>query len=341
MRSTLIVATFLALASTAFADTATVVVYGKAKPHERDLVATTVATTLQKSEWTMLPQPLSQHDQDAVSACSSLDRPWPCVAPTAQEKGFDRVAVVQVDPSKGGKDLVLTGQIIVEGDSVPSTDQQECKPCTGEPALTAAASELAAKMVEHAKARDTKTTVSISTTPPGAVITIDGQMIAGGTNRTIMVSPGQHTILLQRAGYRPATTKVTAIENKVIPVDVQLVPSDKQVPDQIAQPATTPTTTAARRSRALPIALIGIGGAAVVGGAVAFALNESNDTEPPGKIQPQYHYNTTVPAAVAIGGGAAIAIVGVLLFRSYSHDRATVTAAPTAGGAVVGFSSSF
>lgn len=340
MRSKLIVtiAALLMFTAQVHAEKAAVVVFGKSKPRERDVVAATVAEALKVNAWSLIEVPLSQKEQDAIISCSTLDRPWSCLAPTARDKGFDRVAVVQIEPAKGTKDLVLTGQIIVEGDGVPSTDQRECKPCTAEPLLIATAHELAAKMIEQATARNTKATLSIKTTPAGATITLDGQMIAGATDRTVMVSPGDHTVLLQRSGFQPETRTVVATEGKVTDIEVNLV-STEPVNGNGDQHQDDHETS--KPSRALPIALMTVGGLAIIGGGVALALDQSDDNKPAGQEQPRYYYNTTIPGFVAIAAGAGVGVVGYLLFRRTTNHNATVTAAPTSGGFAVGFHSSF
>lgn len=343
MKSKLMVSVvaLLMFASQARAEKVAVVVFGKSKARDRDVVASAIVESLKANAWSLVDAPLSPKEQDTIISCSTLDRPWSCLAPTARERGFDRVAVVQVDPAKGNKDLVLTGQIIVQGDGVPSTEQGECKSCTSEPVLVAAASELAAKMIEQAKARNTNATLSIKTRPTGATITLDGQMIAGATDRTIMVPPGEHTVLLQRSGFQPETRTVTAVEAKVESIEINLVSTDQGSAGGNEGPDQGDHETH-QRSRAVPIVLMTVGALAIVGGGVALALDKEDDGgKPANEEQPRYYYDTTIPGVVAIAGGAAVGVLGYVLFRRAANHDATVTAAPTPGGFAVGFHSSF
>lgn len=318
------------LASHASAETAAVVVYGKLKQREREVIATTLTKSIEQASWSIVAAPLSQEEQDAIAACASLDRPWSCIASTARSKGFDRVAVVQVEPEKGTKNLMLVGQIIVEGNSVASTEQGTCKACSSDEALIAATSELADKMIEHAKARHPTATLAIRTTPPGAVVTLDGQMLAGQTDLTVNVSAGPHTLLIQRSGFRPVTRTIEAVSGKTTDVDVPLTAAEG------GGTGRDRVDTAPSRSRLVPGMLIGIGGAALIGGTVYSLTRDPPDT----RAQPKYLYDG-VGIGVAVGGAAVVAAGLYLWFKHPSGGRSTATIAPVPGGGVAGWMTSF
>lgn len=131
---------------------AAVVVYGSAKSLQLDVVASTVAQTLRAASWTVPDFSFTPAERQAIVACTSLDRPWPCVAATARDKSVDRLVVVHVEPDKASEGLVLTGQVLVASDSVPSTDRGWCPKCTNATLVTSAG-ELANLMLQHSAAR--------------------------------------------------------------------------------------------------------------------------------------------------------------------------------------------
>jgi hypothetical protein len=95
------------------------------------------------------------------------------------------------------------------------------------------------------------------------------------------------------------------------------------------------------RSRVAPYTVIGIGGAAVVGGAIALAFDDPSKTSPRGQEQRAEYRDTTVPGLVAIGAGAVVVGIGVYWLLHVPKPATTATLAPTSGGAVVGVSRSF
>lgn len=326
----LVAAALSLMASRAHAETAAVVVYGKLKPREREVIAATLAKSIEQASWSIVAAPLSQQEQDAIAACASLDRPWSCIASTARNKGFDRVAVVQVEPEKGTKNLVLVGLLIVEGNGVPSTEQGTCTACSTDEALIAATSELATKLIEHVKARHPTATLAIRTTPPGAVVTLDGQMLAGQTDLTVNVPAGPHTLLIQRSGFHPVTRTIDAPSGQTTEVDVALTSAESDGGGQDRR------DDGPRRSRLVPAILLGVGGAAVVGGTVYSLTRDPPNTSE----QPKYLYDG-VGIGVAVGGAAVVAAGLYLWFKHPSGAGSTATIAPVPGGGVAGWMTSF
>lgn len=325
------VAAVLFFPSFAHADTnGAVVVYGKARPQQRDVVGSAISQALRAAAWTISDAPLSQPERDAIVKCASLDRPWSCVADTAKAKGLDRIVLVQVEPDKGDKDVVLTGQILIAGDSVPSTDRGWCPKCT-DAALVTSAGELVTLLLAHATARTARARLTIRTVPSGAVITMDGAMV-GESDRTFTTTPGPHTVLLQRSGYKTETRSITIDEDKAATIDVTLVaaePHDATIP-------TSPGEVHQRRSRVVPGILMGVGVIALVGGAVI-----SYETDRPDTFEQPPHLYNGYAIGASVAGGATLAVGVYLWFRNSGSSTSTPTVAPAAGGAVVGWSRSW
>lgn len=309
--------------------TGAVIVYGKARPQQRDVVGSTIAQALRAAAWTVSDAPLSQEERDAIVKCAALARPWPCVADTAKAQGLDRIVVIQVDPDpdKTDKDVVLTGQILHAGDAVAATDRGWCTKCT-DAALVTSAGELVNLLLARASARNARAKLTIRTVPSGAVITMDGAMV-GETDRTFTTTPGPHTVLLQRSGYKTESRSIVVAEDKPATIEVALVAAESNDGAN-----TTPSGGGDDRepSRVVPGILIGVGAIALVGGAVV-----SYRTNPPNTFEqsPSLYNGYAIGASVI--GGATLAAGLYLWFRPSGSSTSTPTVAPASGGAVVGW----
>ncbi len=182
--------------------------------------------------------------------------------------------------------------------------------------------------------------LSIKSTPQGAIYTVDGAL-KSATDALITIVPGHHVITIEREGYQTETRSVEAVEGKTSEVMVTLRRLDT-VDGHVLTPEAKQDV--APRSRALPIALVAVGGAAIAGGAVAIALNEGEIAKPAGQDQPRTHLNTVSVGITSIAVGAAVAGLGGYLWWKYSRDdaaRRAPVASLVPGGAVVGFGGAF
>lgn len=95
--------------------------------------------------------------------------------------------------------------------------------------------------------------------------------------------------------------------------------------------------------RALPATMVAIGGLAVAGGLVAFALDEKDIVTPPGQTPTSVPvYTDTTPVGIAaVATGAVVAGIGVVLFFRDRRRSATPQMIPIRGGAVVGIGAHF
>jgi hypothetical protein len=325
-------AAVLGWAMPARAENGAVVVYGDAKPHDREVVASELVQQLRASSWAVASSPLPQREGDAiVAACIPLDRPWPCVAAKIGNASYDRVVVVKVENDKTAKDLVLTGQIVLAGDFVPSADRGWCQQCT-DATLVTTTGDLTRLMLQHATERNPGATLAIHTVPAGAVITLDGQMI-GSTDKTVTTTAGSHTILLQRSGYRNEDRTVVTENGKTATIEATLTPVDGGA---VVTPQPHPPP---EHHWVVPALVTGVGAIALVGGAIV-----SFDQDPPKTFtQPQYLYSGPAIAVSVVGGLAVATGLYLWLFR---HPHASATAsvpavAPAPGGAVLGWFRTF
>lgn len=297
-----------------------VVVYGTAKPHEREVVAAAVRRTVAQASWTVERAPFTQKETDDIVTCLALDRPWPCVAPIAGAKNVEQVMVVQVDPD--GKSVVVIGQLLLKSTAVPSIERRYCDPCS-DLALDQSAQELTSVLLERTIARAGKTAIEIRTTPPQASITVDGSPM-GTSDRTIAVSPGSHQVQLQLSGYRPHSEQVVVAEGQTFKLTTTLVALESRASGPDGKP-----------SRLTPLLVGGAGAVALIGGTVY-----SFTRDPPETLeQPRYLYSGP-GIAVAAAGGVAIGVALYLWFRHPKNGSRPVATFANHGG-VVGWSASF
>ena len=308
------------------AEAGAVLVTGSAKAPHRAVIATAVTTTLRGAGWSLVDATFTDDESRKVLACLDLDRPWVCVAPTARDKGFARMLVVSVEEAPNR--VTITAQLLVAGDGVPPSDQRVCEGTCTEAALGESAGSLTQALLAREAVRSGKTTIAVRTIPEGAVITLDGTML-GQSNKTLDVAPGEHTILLQRSGYEPATRMVRVKEGEAQTVEVTLKAEGDGRHDGDN-----------RSSRWLPIGVIGAGSLALIGGVV---LQVAKDGPPLGEQQPARLYSAP-GIGLAIGGGLAIGAGIYLLLHGKSDDTAprsgpTVTITEQTGA--IGWTGSF
>lgn len=90
-------------------------------------------------------------------------------------------------------------------------------------ALPALASQDRADAAREAQAlRSRPSTLTVTTAPPGASVTIDGKSASGSTPLSTDLRAGEHTIAVQRVGYSPATQAVEARFGRAVIVSLDL-----------------------------------------------------------------------------------------------------------------------
>jgi len=298
----------LPASATAHGQTAAVVVYGPVKSDQRDVVASTIQQTLRAASWTVPDSPLTPREYQSVVACVALDRPWPCISATARSKGLDHVLVIHLEPDKVNQGLVLTGQVLVASDAVPSTDRGWCAKCTNALLITSAA-ELANLMLQHSAARAPRSSGAVN---PAAV------------------QPAKPVD-------RPLETPIR-IPTAAEPASTSGSPMPSPQADASAEP---PATTSSVWTQLVPALMIGGGVAALGTGAYLSYDAEANTSGP----QSKYVYSGPGIALAAVGG-AAVGVGLYLLFRHPEHhSQSSRASAPilsgTPGGAMAGWMANF
>ncbi|CAN5922817.1 hypothetical protein BH11MYX3_BH11MYX3_30350 [soil metagenome] len=223
---------------------------------------------------------------------------------------FVRVDVA--DNAGGMRDVTMTAYWFERGTD-PVAEKRQCEKCTDATLGTTGDALMSALA---GSGRKTVGQLKLSSVPTGAHVTIDGAP-AGVTPIDVALPPGIHQITVSAEGHGDAQRSVTIIQGETAPVDLQLSGDRGQ------------------RSK-LPLAIIGIGGALLVGGALAYATSETDTGE-------SYQYRDTRALGLTLVGGGLVAI-GIGSYMWFTGKRTTETGATVAvlpGGAYLGWGQVF
>src|SRR5512140_1958219 len=85
-------------ATAARADTAVVLVAGKAPTKDRTTSASAVRSAARSGGWQLVETPLTESEVTTILACLRAPHRWACVSPVLARKDIQRLIVVAVDP---------------------------------------------------------------------------------------------------------------------------------------------------------------------------------------------------------------------------------------------------
>jgi len=105
---------------------------------------------------------------------------------------------------------------IALGGAPPPAAQPATNPAAGLAAATAPAAQ-----PPPATAAEDLTTAVLKTDPPGADVTVDGKYM-GSTPSTVRLAPGDHTILFEKAGFKPWQRTMTVNPGGIVTIDAAL-----------------------------------------------------------------------------------------------------------------------
>jgi len=200
-------------------------------------------------------------------------------------------------------------------------------------------------LLQEVTVRSRRTVVAIHSTPRGARITFDGDTIGdtmGDTDRSISTFPGPHTVVLELEGYQRESRTIDAVLDKTFELWVGMHPIAGSPDDHRdffaaarAQPLDLPGA-----AWLAPRLMVGVGGVAVVAGAIVLAFDQDPVTKPIGTEQPAYYYDTIEPGISLVLSGAIVGVGGYLWWR-YTRSTAVPIVTPIARGVVMGFTNHF
>jgi hypothetical protein len=232
---------------------------------------------------------------------------------------------VERDPAASGDRIKVTGWLYGPGGAPIAAQSLFCNDCKND-TLKPKLAELARLLFSAASSGAGR--LEIDSTPDGARVLVDGEPV-GKTPMSVGVREGSHTVTLELPGHRTVTRKVDIQNDAVAKVEADLERLD------------VGGGKGGNSLRPVGYGMLAVGGAAIVGGAVLmFVVDEDPVTTP--TTDPTYT-EATLPGAVALGAGVAVAAIGgYLAFRGGGEPRrAEPVARMTGGGAVFGVAGRF
>lgn len=242
-------------------------------------------------------------------------------ATALQHPNIVQLLIAQVERAGAKASLAIKAQLLVAGNGVPAIGEAYCDACS-DSQLKETATQLTEQLLKDTALRTQtrETVLEIRTVPSGAAVTVDGKQV-GVSDLRHRVSPGPHTVLVQRTGYEPETRTVTLADGQTSKLAVELRP-----------------ISTSRPSRIVPGVVIGAGLAAVAGGSiVSFTAEDSPEGQ-------KHEYVYSAPGIGVAIGGAVVAGAGVYLWLRASRrssKRAVPAVSTTPGGAIAGWAMTF
>lgn len=282
---------------------------------------TAVRTWLTHHTLSVAPSPLAKDSLNRLLDCLLLSD-MGCARNIVEGKATASSVVGILEQISGKRErrlVQLSAFWIAKHHDVVSL-QRTCDGCTDD----VLAKTLDSMMADLARMAPTMTgRIRVTTDQPGITALVDGQSI-GVTPVEHQVAFGSHTISLSRDGKIVGERQVEVGPNATVEV---------AVPVRATPPPTIVKVIERPRSRLMPGIVLGVGGAAIVTGAILYAVGS-----PSGK---SYYYRDTRPWGLGVAaGGAAIGLVGAyLMWRRGTESVPQVAVTP--GGALVGWAGSF
>lgn len=176
--------------------------------------------------------------------------------------------------------------------------------------------------------------LTLTSTPPGASIDVNGQRQAGTTPFSLRLAAGRHRVTIEAPGYAPQVVELTVGPGEVVERNVVLEPGAGAPPPVI--PAEQAPASTGERSRAPAFVTLGIAGASAVVGTVfgIKALDEKSqfDDAPTTSRADSVERNALI-ADMAFGVALTLGITGIVLLVADDApgDQALEQKAPRTG----------
>lgn len=327
-------------------DGTSLLITGSAAQHDRELANTTIAAVARNTGFSVVTQDFTTKEAAAITKCVTAAQAWSCIAPVIRDKRLQQVVVVSFVTNTGpNRDpmIVITEQVIVAQLDVAIGGRRFCMHCT-DGDLVKDMTDLTQALLQEVTVRGRRTVVAIHSTPQGARITFDGDPIGPTTDRSISTFPGPHMVVFELEGYQREIRSIDALLDQTLDLWVGMHPvagSAEDHPDFFvaarARPLDLPSTT-----WLAPRVMVGLGGLAVVAGAIVLAFDQDPVVKPIGTEQPAYYYDTIEPGISLVLSGVVVGVGGYLWWRyTGSTSTAVPTITPITRGAVMGLAKNF
>ena len=249
-----------------------------------------------------------------LSDCFLVDDPKCARSVIEARAATTNVIAIRVEmTSKKTKDVRITIDWFVKGHS-PVSSRRSCDACTDATLRTT----LEAMLSDLAKSKPGMMGRIKVDAPPGLSVLVDGATI-GVTPLEQSIVAGEHKVRLAQDGRMGEEKVVTVAADGTTEVELP-------APPPVADPVVT-----TKSSRVVPGVMIGIGLAGIGAGAALYLTSE----EPTGTNR-TYRDTKKLGLGVA-GGGAALALAGVIIILATGGDSGPTVAMTPDGGAAVGW----
>lgn len=286
-------------------------------------VAAQLDSWLSQHGYTLVPSPLPADAINTLIDCFVTDTPG-CARELIEKRSkTSSVVYARVDiknNANGPRDVQLTAYWFDKGKEA-APQRKTCERCTDQ-TLRVATDDVMKRLVGGGDTGHVK----LSSNPPGARISIDGQAI-GVTPLDWDLPPGQHIIQMDKAGLKPASRAITVASNKIDAVGLVLLP--------LAGPGSGDASDS-KPSKLLPLGALVAGGALIVTGGILIAVDQD-----PGPNSPYKIHNTAPLGVGLLVGGVVVGAVGTYLMWFRSPHTSTPVAAATSDSAYVGWAGTF
>ena len=312
----------LSLTSTAYADRAAVVLAG-GKQSELDVVMTSSREIIVREGWEFVEHKLPPERITSLIEC--LKGGAACVDRYLDDIGADRLIVLDLrsESYKNVPARVLLGRLLRRGEFLTSS-QRYCEKCRND-LLADATRSLVGELVRQAKATINPARLSVRSTPSGALVKLDGNVI-GLTEIQRTIAAGTHALVVEAEGHEPYSEEIKIVDGQRRDVNVKLVPLNGSPPIGTLPPITHKLPT--EHKSIAPWFLVGAGAIATVAGVVLFAIDEDETSN--GTVVPEYRDTALSGVLVGVGGVALLGGGVVWLLSSRSSDENNTAPRPTA-----------
>jgi len=296
-----------------------VFVGGEVDADEGDDLRSIARTALDAAGWEVASDPEAGR-LDAILGCVGAGEASTCVAEQLDPLEVERALVVSIERAgKRGADADVKGWVYRRSGELITVDHRYCSSC-GDEALRDAVRDLTTGLVRDVQAKLAPSTLALSSTPSGARVYIDGDLV-GLTPVDYRLSAGSHEIRMERDGSRPETRTMEVAEGERVEIDLALVAAHED---------------GGTRGRPLAPWLV-TGGAAglLIGGGILIAIDEDHSLDGPRRIR------DTGPLGLGLAiSGAVVGGVAAYLW-SHHRKRGAPVAAVSSNGGYVGWVQDF
>ncbi len=233
----------------------------------------------------------------------------------------DSFVSIRIDvASHKDRDIRLTIDWFVKGSS-PVTARRTCEDCTESVLRTT----IDAMLLDLAKTSPGfMGRVKVTSTPAGFTVLLDNETI-GVTPIERDITAGKHAVRLVKDG-RMGPEKTVKIESGALAEVTLDAPPEGGLVDEPSTPH--------HRSRALPIAMIAVGAAAVVTGGAMYYVGGPKDDE-------LEYRDYRTPGIFTAAGGGVLAITGVIVIIATGGNSGPTVNTTAGGGATIGWTGRF